>query len=101
MENELQWLLSYPALLLVGNLGMFIHFLKKNITGETFTDIKGYFSDHLKSTIIAVATTWIAISAYYMTLKTGQAADIVVVFMTGFMFDSILNKWEKKMETIT
>ena len=94
--EELQWLISLPALLGVGLLGMLVHFFKKEIKGETTTEIRDFFRDHFKSTFIAIVTTLLAVVAYYLTLATGQPADVVTVFMSGYMSDSILNRWEAK-----
>lgn len=94
--EELRWLVSLPMLLIIGVLGMFTHFLKKEIKGETVTDIAAYFADHFKSTFIALVTTLLGVLTYYLTLATGQPADVVTVFLSGYMFDSVLNKWEAK-----
>lgn len=74
--------------------GMFIHFLKKNVTGETFTDVTSYFKDHPKNTLIAVVVTTIIFFGYQAALVTGTSADLVGVFMLGYTFDSVFNKYE-------
>lgn len=90
-----QWITSLPSLLVIGLLGMLVHFFKKNIKGETLTDITTYFHDNLKSTIVAVISTIIGTLATYFTLATGQVIDIVTVFGIGYTFDSMFNKWDK------
>lgn len=78
----------------VSFLGMITHFFKKQIKGETPKEIMLFFHDHVKSTITALITVFIATAAYYLTLATGQTADLVNTFTLGYMFDSMLNKWE-------
>ena len=94
------WLMSLPALICVSILGMFIHFLKKNVAGETTTDIRNYFRDHFKSTFIALSVTVISTLAFYGSLATGQPADLVTIFLLGFGFDSTLNKWQAKVQNV-
>lgn len=96
----MEYLLSPLGLIVIGLLGMLIHFFKKQIKGETLTEITGYFSNHFKSTFIAVVTTLIGVLAYKFTLATGQAADIVTVFGIGYTFDSIFNKWDKNVDKV-
>lgn len=93
--EEYQWLFTLPAQIAVGLLGMMVHFLKKNIKGETLTDIGHYFHDNFKSTFIAAITTVMSVATLYFTLSTGQAIDLVAVFSLGYNFDSALNKWQK------
>lgn len=90
-----QYLLTLPSLLIISLLGMIIHFFKKQIKGETVTEIKDYFRDHFKSTFIAVVVTMISCAAYYFNLKTGTPTDILTVFGLGYTFDSMFNKWDK------
>lgn len=96
IEEQYQWLTTLPMILVYSLLGMIIHFMKKSIKGETLTDIKAYFSDHFKSTFIAVVSTAIATTAYYMTLSNDSVADIIAAFGTGYTCDSMFNKWEPK-----
>ena len=90
------FLLTTPGLLSLGLLGMFSHFLKKNVSGETATAIVDFFKDNLKTTLLALITTFVSVVAYKFSLATGQTADILVAFLLGFGFDSTLNKWEAK-----
>lgn len=92
--EELKWLVQLPALLGIGLVGMLMHFFKKQIKGETLTEIREYFSDHFKSTFVAIVSTLLGVVTYYLTLGTGQPADILTVFGLGYMFDSIFNKWD-------
>jgi len=94
---ELQWVLQPLSLYLIAIIGMLMHFFKKQIKGETITEIASYFSSHFKSTIIALVATTIGFLAYYFLLASGQKADIFGVFATGYMFDSIFNKWDKEV----
>lgn len=91
----MNFILSPIGLLVVGLLGMLIHFFKKNIKGETVTEIADYFKDHFKSTFIAIVMTVIGVLAYKFQLATGQFADVITVFGIGYTFDSMFNKWDK------
>jgi hypothetical protein len=88
-------ILGLPSLYIIGLLGMLVHFFKKQIKGETVTEIKDYFASHFKSTITAFIVTSIAVFGYYFTLSTGQMADVVTVFGLGYTFDSMFNKWDQ------
>lgn len=92
---ELQWVLQPLNLYLIAIVGMLMHFFKKQIKGETITEIAGYFKDHFKSTIIAVIATTIGFLGYYFLLSSGQKSDIFAVFGVGYMSDSFFNKYEK------
>lgn len=85
---------DYAVILFIGFLGMFSHFLKKNIKGETGTEIVRYFHDNFKTTLLAFIATFIGTSAYHIAISTGGTADLINAFMLGFSFDSMLNKWE-------
>ena len=90
---------SFVGLYIIALLGMFTHFLKKNIKGETLTEVKNYFSDNLKSTIIAFIFTSVMYFTYYNFLVVGQDfKDVMTIFMIGYMFDSTFNKYEAKTD---
>lgn len=93
--EKYSWIFTLPILLLIGTIGMFSHFLKKNIAGETLVEVRGYFKNHFKSTLLALIATMFGVSAYYFTMATGQFADILMVGSLGYNFDSIFNKWDK------
>ena len=100
--EEFSWMLSLPALIGVGLLGTFLHFAKKNIKGETATEVRDFFRDNFKTTIVAIVTTVLGVVIFYGTLATGEAADLLSALMTGYTFDSIFNKWEtSNSQTIT
>ena len=85
---------NYAVILVVGFLGMFAHFLKKNIKGESGTEIKAYFKDNRKDTYLAIIATLVGTAAYHLALGTGGTTDLINAFAIGFTFDSMLNKWE-------
>lgn len=89
-----EFILSLPGLYIIGILGMLVHFFKKQIKGETVTEIRDYFSSHFKSTVTAFIVTTIAVLGYYFSLSTGLFADVVTTFGLGYTFDSMFNKWE-------
>jgi hypothetical protein len=93
--EQYQWLLTLPALQVISLLGMLMNFFTKKIKGETLTDIASYFSDHFKSTVVAVVASCISCLGYYIMMATGQVADIVTVFGLGFMSDAFFNKWDQ------
>jgi len=96
IPEEYQFLTTLPMCIVYAMLGMILHFFKKQIKGETLADIGQYFSQHFKSTFIAVTSTCIAVVAYYLTLSNDSPADIIAAFGTGYTFDSLFNKWEPK-----
>ena len=77
-------------------LGMFSHFLKKKVRGESITAIKKYFKDHFKSTALAFISTSVGFAAYMLLLQTGLPADIFAVFGIGFMSDSMFNRYQSE-----
>jgi len=86
-------ILTMVGLYILALLGMFIHFLKKNVKGESWKAITTYFDNHLKSTIIAwVVTTGSAAFLWFYQNETNPITYILV----GYTFDSILNKWDKE-----
>ena len=95
---ELQWVLQPGILYVISLIGMLMHFFKKQIKGETISEITDYFRDHFKSTVMAFVATTIGFLAYYFLLSSGQKADIFGVFGVGYMFDSIFNRYEKPIE---
>jgi len=84
---------SMPSLIGIAYIGMFAHFLKKKIKGETLTDITGFFKDNVKSTMSAMIATGITALGLY-TLHTGEVIDILAFFKLGYMCDSSFNKWD-------
>lgn len=90
----MEWIFKPSILFAIAVLGMFSHFLKKKVKGESLTEIKEYFKDNIKSTFLALVTTAISYVAYQLTLATGMPADVLTVFGLGYMCDSFFNKYE-------
>jgi hypothetical protein len=90
-----KWITTLPSLLVIGLLGMLMHFFVKKINGETFTDVVNYFKSNFKSTVVAIVSTIVFTVSTYLTLATGQAIDIITIFGIGYMCDSAFNKFEK------
>lgn len=90
----MEWIFKPSILFVIALLGMFSHFLKKKVKGESITEIRDYFKDHIKSTFLALVSTAIAYVAYMFTLATGMPADIFTIFGLGYMCDSVFNKYE-------
>ena len=89
----LQFILTPAGLYIIALIGMFTHFLKLNITGETLTDITTYFGDHFRSTLVAFIATSIGFLGFYFGMASGTKADVAAVFALGYMFDSFFNKF--------
>lgn len=82
------------GLYMIAILGMITHFLKKKIRGESFVNIRNYFKNHVKSTLIAIIATTIGFVAYANTFTVDGVKDVLIVFGLGYMFDSFFNKWD-------
>jgi hypothetical protein len=94
-----QFLFSFTGLYIVALLGMVTHFLKKNIKGETPTEILGYFKDNFKSTLIALILTSVMFFGYYeLFVIDSDFKDVMVIFLIGYTFDSAFNKYESNTE---
>ena len=91
---KMDWILSSGALYAISIIGMFSHFLKRKVKGESLTEIKNYFRDHIKSTLLALIATSIGFAGYNFVLATGMPADIFAVFGVGYMCDSMFNRYE-------
>lgn len=93
------FLYSFTGLYIVALLGMFTHFMKKNIKGETPTEIIHYFKDNFKSTITAFILTTVMYLAYHqLFVASADVKDIMVIFLIGYAFDSTFNKYETSTE---
>ena len=90
METFL-YLWTYYGVALVG---MFGHFLKKNVKGESITEIKDYFKSHFKSTLLALAATTIG---FLGLVITGEVTYLMCASL-GYGFDSIFNKWDSEKQ---
>lgn len=94
-----QFLYSFAGLYIVALLGMTTHFLKKNIKGETPTEILNYFRDNFKSTLIAFVLTTVMYLGYWNMFVSGQEfKDVMVIFLIGYAFDSAFNKYAATTE---
>jgi hypothetical protein len=93
--EKYKWLFSLESLMVISLIGNFVHFLNKKIKGETITEIKNYFVDNFKSTLVAFVATIMGGLALYFTMATGQPIDILAFFGVGYTCDSFFNKFEK------
>ena len=95
----MDFIYSFTGLYIIALLGMATHFLKKNIKGETPTEILNYFKDNFKSTITAFILTSVMFIAYHqMFVDAESVKDIMVIFLIGYAFDSTFNKYEATTE---
>ena len=95
----MDFIYSFTGLYIIALLGMVTHFLKKNIKGETPTEILGYFKDNFKKTITAFILTSVMYIAYHqMFVDAESVKDIMVIFLIGYAFDSTFNKYEATTE---
>lgn len=93
------FIFSFTGLYIVALLGMVTHFLKKNIKGETPTEILSYFKDNFKSTLTAFILTSVMFFAYYqLFVYESEVKDLMIVFLIGYAFDSTFNKYEATTE---
>jgi hypothetical protein len=93
--EEYAFLFTLPWLCLIAQIGMFTHFLKQKVKGETLTEIGRYFRDNVKSTLIALIVTQITVMGLALSTPLDRPLDLVTVFLLGFTFDNTINKWEK------
>ena len=87
------------VLYFIALLGMFSHFLKKKVKGESPTEILGYFKDNFKSTVIAFIATSIGFVAYYLEVIDSNPEglrDVITIFGLGYLNDSLFNKYESR-----
>jgi len=89
-----EWLFSLWALIIIGLCGMVSHFLKRKVNGETIVDIRNYFNNHFKSTLLATFVTILSVIVFYFKMSSGTPVDILFVGSLGYNFDSIFNKWD-------
>jgi hypothetical protein len=85
------WLFAFSI------LGMVAHILKKNVKGESFVDIKNYFTYNPKSTILTIIATISGFVVYVTQMKTTEGVtliDMAFVFGIGFTCESFFNKYE-------
>lgn len=87
--------LFYLPYFLVSLLGMFAHFLKKKVKGESLVEIKSYFESHFKSTMLAFVGTFFG----FVGLVAFGEVSYLTAPMVGYLFDSIFNKWDTLEET--
>lgn len=88
----------YSGLFFVSLCGMFIHFLKKNVKGETATEIRSYFHDNFKSTLTALfftAMSFVGAIAADAINADRVIASTLTAGLIGYTFDSLINKWDK------
>jgi NhaP-type Na+/H+ or K+/H+ antiporter len=74
-------------------VGVLAHFLKKKIKGETLSDIKHYFSTHLRETVITLIGAIFGLST---ALYIGDL-NILTAFTIGYTADSMFNKSQEKL----
>ena len=98
MEDYI-FLTQLPYLVIFAYCGMMMNFFKKKIKGETIIEIKDYFSNHFKSTVIAVVSTLVFTIAYYVSLSVGQPVDILSAVGIGYTCDDLFNKWDKSTQS--
>lgn len=93
----MDWLLigSYIGYVVLAFAGMFAHFLKKNIKGETFTEVRNYFRDNFKQTALAVFGTAIGLIIAISTDNLNWMSAPLI----GYTFDSVFNKWDSGKKT--
>jgi hypothetical protein len=74
-------------------LGLTLHFLKVRIKGESFAEVKTYFTTHVKSTFAAVLTVILLLVVLENLGQLNEAAAI----MAGYATDGM---WRKNLSPI-
>lgn len=87
-------ILGYAGYFLVALIGMFTHFARKKMKGETVTEVKNYFRTHFRSTLLALAGTIVG----FILLVSTDSLNLIAAFLAGFTCDSAFNKWDDKEE---
>jgi len=80
--------------ILMAILGMIIHFLKKKVKRESEIAWSDFLRNNRDKTILAFFVTMSAI----ILADLGGILNPTASFFIGYAGDSILNKWDKKME---
>jgi hypothetical protein len=91
------WLFAFSI------LGMVAHILKKNVKGESFVDIKNYFTYNPKTTILSIIATIVGFVIYMTQLKVTDGVallDMAFVFGIGYTCESFFNKYEPVNEKV-
>lgn len=88
MAVDLLIYLGYFALAFLGMLG---HYLKRRVKGETFSDVRGYFVNHARESILSLIGLVIGFLAAYST----ETLNMVSAPLIGYTADSIFNRWEE------
>ena len=84
---------EFTVLFVLGNfiamiLGVLVHFLKKKIKGQTLADVKSYFKNNLKDTVIMTIAAVVGFAGLVATGGLGWVAS----FLLGYTADSMFNK---------
>ena len=77
---------------LITLFGLFSHFAKRKIRGQSLESIHRYFKTHLKYTILAVGS---AMVGFAIVWSLGNMS-IYEAFAVGYMSDSLFNRAEKE-----
>lgn len=85
MEYSILYIIINAVVML---LGVFAHFAKKKIKGETLDSIKSYFRTHLKSSIVTV----LAAGSAFAGIVASGGLGYVASFLVGYSADSVFNK---------
>ena len=83
---------SWTALqFLMGLFGVFAHFLKSKIKGQTTAAIKNYFLTHNRDTLLAL----ICYIAAFVVLYELKELSFLTAFMAGYTCDTFFSRMEK------
>ena len=72
------------------------YWLSKCLNYDKFNDIY----DNFKTTLMAFLVTFVGVAGYYTQMAQGTTADLITVFLIGFLFDSMLNRWEVRQPPV-
>ena len=80
--------------------GNAVHFVKKNVTGETNKEMMAYLKDHSLLMLFGVFVAIVLAIIQAKTIFSSGEGQLLTAFLTGFTADSILGKYTPK-ESIT
>ncbi len=74
----------------LGLVGMFMHFLKLKVKGQSAEDIAQYFKENFKGTLTAIGSTGFAIAGLWATSDpVNYIPALLASVPLGFAFDSV------------
>lgn len=87
----------FIAMYASGLVGMFMHFLKLRVKGQSAEDVLQYFKENFKGTLTAIISTGFAIAGVWATADPSNAVPLIIASVPlGFSFDSVFTSGARK-----